>query len=101
MKKRTITLTFDCYIGPIVGVAVDESGREITKIAIIDDDTETQKIVDEARTLSKPMPSPAERGVLKTLRVFRPFTGGFKICHRGFQLFVQGVSGKPAGVLHC
>ena len=51
MKKRTITLTFDCYIGPIVGVAVNERGREITKIAIIDDDTETQKIVDEARTL--------------------------------------------------
>ena len=27
MKKRTITLAFDCYIGPIVGVAVDENGR--------------------------------------------------------------------------
>lgn len=51
MKKRTITITFDCYIGPIVGAAVDENGREITKIGIVDGDAETQKIVDEARAL--------------------------------------------------
>lgn len=51
MEKRTVTIAFDCYIGPIVGVAADEHGREITKIAFVDNDAETRKIVDEARTL--------------------------------------------------
>ena len=51
MKKRTITLAFDCYIGPIVGVAVDENGREITKIRVVDDDVDVRTIADEARKL--------------------------------------------------
>ena len=44
MKKRTITLAFDCYIGPIVGVAVDENGREITKIRVVDDDVDVRQV---------------------------------------------------------
>ena len=51
MKKRTITLAFDCYIGPIVGVAVDENGREITKIRVVDDDVDVRTIAEEARKL--------------------------------------------------
>ena len=41
----------DCYIGPIVGIDVDEKGREITKIPLVDSDSEVQRIADEARKI--------------------------------------------------
>jgi len=51
MKKETILILLDYYFGPIQCDWVDDSGRQITKINVIDSDEETQRLNKEANSL--------------------------------------------------
>ena len=51
MKKETVLILLDYYFGPIQCDLLDEEGRQITKIPVVDSDEEAQRLNKEANSL--------------------------------------------------
>lgn len=60
MEKETVLILLDYFFGPIQCDWIDEDGKQITKIDVIDNDEETQRLNKEINALWLTLFSPAE-----------------------------------------
>ncbi len=49
--KKIIIIQLDCQLGPIVGASIDDNGREMTGIPVIDHDKKAQLLIDQIHAL--------------------------------------------------